>query len=120
MANIRRILSLAILLIWIVHSESACPHGLYLYKHVCYTCNDEKSALAFSKLRRGSGLNTVFTGNVYYYERNSVDGRVCEMVYSLPAYKCNLNAKNPYCKYLGNKKGYHATSTGHLFYNKLV
>jgi len=122
MANIQGALCVAILLlIWIVHSESACPDPRFLKKHVCAACNNENSALDFSK-PRGSGINTVFTGSVKvnYQVKNNVYGEVCDMDKARPTFQCNLDAKKPYCKYLGNKKGFHATSTGHLFYKNLV
>jgi len=44
------------------------------------------------------------------------DGEVCEMDIAKPAFECKLDGPQPFCKSLGNKKGYHETNKGQLIY----
>jgi hypothetical protein len=124
MSSIQSALIVAVLLIWIGHSDSACPNQNFIAKHVCGNCQNETGALEFSKLRMKndpSGENTVFFGNGgNYTPYKGPTEELCRVDVKKPTYQCTgLKTKNPRCQYIGSCKGYHATRNGHLFYNDL-
>lgn len=65
-----------------------------------------------------TGANIVFVGTakVNYKAKMNPDGEVCEMDIAKPAFECKLDGPQPFCKSLGNKKGYHETNKGQLIY----
>jgi hypothetical protein len=121
MAPIRSALTIAVLFIWIVHSESACPNPAFIAKHVCPACKNERDALNFSLPRRdNTGLNTVFVAaGVTYTSFMGPEEQLCKNNQKVLTYHCNLNVPQPFCKKIGICQGNHATSNGHLFYDNL-
>jgi hypothetical protein len=89
-------------------------------KHVCKTCVNSDDALDFSIKRRGqdTGKNTVFIGKSSYSVMN-YDKSLCGNDVRMHAYKCDLKAQKPFCRYLGRCFGEHKRYDSHLLYELL-
>jgi hypothetical protein len=125
MASIRSALTIAVLFIWIAHSESACPSDKFIPKHVCSGCKNAQDALNFSLKRKDTDRNTVFVAaaGVTYTKFMGPKEELCKNNQKVVTYQCsnlkaNANAQ-PYCIQIGICQGSHATSNGHLDYNNL-
>ena len=90
-----------------------CPHPAFSRKHHCSHCRTEQDALAFSRQRDDTNVNTVVFGDPQF----KIEDEYCIST-GTKVVKCTLNTG--FCRTLGNVcETRHSTGNGHMFYTEI-
>ncbi len=100
-------------------SSGECPHGTFVMKHLCSTCQNNADALAFSKERnaRGKRFHTNKNSVIFGSPNFSTQGNLCVSSFA-KIVTCTVNTGH--CVTLGNRcKSEHSVQNGHLYFNDI-
>merc|ERR1712156_333811 len=98
-----------------------CPHEDFVEKNICDTCRGWKEALQHQKGLGVTGITTVFGPPVHTFpplfrQTGVYANDYCINRQARPAYRCNMDAKRPYCFELGNLcYTWHSPQTGQMY-----
>jgi len=113
--------SLIVLFLTIGTTLGDCPHEDFLKNNICDNCRGWKEVIRHQKELGVKGITTVLGPPVHTFpplfrQTGPYSGDNCINRQARPAYRCNMDAKIPYCFTLGKLcYSWHSPESGEMY-----